>query len=225
MKWPWLVYALILTVAIPVGMTFSSSMVNREIQELSKDEIQKAQTERDKAITKCNGEIGRFQNIYSQRIDKIKNSLEPLKEFEDIYKQCLFEVKNCQAIFDELQKKSHAAADLADWLSSKSNRMQIRDFAVFEVEKKHSIPAYKAITFRNDIGRCINWLRDSIFALQGYEVRREEIARACPDIPSGISAYLTALEVIKSHSDLVRLSNNTNVLEDFIQELSKKIQP
>jgi hypothetical protein len=54
-------YALILTVAIPAGITFSSSMVNREIQELSKDEIQKAQTERDKAITNCNGEIGTGQ--------------------------------------------------------------------------------------------------------------------------------------------------------------------
>lgn len=217
-------YALILTVTIPTGLAFSTAVVNREIQEESQDEIQKAHKERDKAIENSKAEIGRFQNLYSQRIEDIKNKLEPLKEFEDIYQQCLLEIENCRIIFEELRERSKAAADIADWLSSKANRLKIRDDAIAEVEKRFTIPAYQATAFRNDIGRCINWLADSIFALQGYEVKRSELARASQDILGGLDAYLVALEFIKSHPDLTDRSKKTNVLEDFVQELSERLQ-
>jgi hypothetical protein len=217
-------YALILTVTIPTGLVFSSAVVNREIQEVSQDEIQKAKKERDRAISNCNGEIGRFQNLYSQRLDSIKMTLEPLQEFEDIYQQCLLEIENCQAVFEGLKERSKAAANISDWLSSKINRTHIRDFAISEVGKKFSIPTYQKTVFCNDIGRCINWLRDSIFALQGYEVRQEELARASQDLPGGIDVYLTALTAIKSYPDLTRLSRDTNVLQDFVKELSERLQ-
>lgn len=217
-------FALVLTVGVPASITFSSAVVNREIQELSKDEIRNAQIERDKAIRKYQEDLGRIRNQYAQRLDSIKDALEPLKDFEDVYQKCLLEIEICQSVFDEFKKKSQAAADISHWLASKANRIQIRDLAITKVEEKYSIPAYQSTTFRNDIGRCINWLRDSIFALQGYEVRQDELARTREDITGGIDAYLVALEAIKSHPDLIRLSNQTNVLEDFITELMDRLK-
>lgn len=216
-------YALILTAAIPSGLAFASYVVNREIQELSQDEIKKAIGEREKAVSDCNAKIGRFQNLYTQRLESIKKTLEPLEEFEDVHNQLLLEIENCQAVFEALKEKSNAAARISDWLSSKVNRTQVRDFAIAKVEKEFSIPAYKQSVFRNDIGRCINWLRDSIFALQAYEVRKEDLTRASQDLPGGIDPYLIALEAIKSHPDLTRLSRKTNVLQDFVSELSEKL--
>lgn len=217
-------YALILTAAIPTGLAFSSAVVNREIQEVSQDEILKAHKQRDKAIENSKAEIGRFQNLYTQRVEDIKSKLDPLKEFEGLYQQCLLEIENCHIAFEQLRERSQAAADISDWLSSKANRLKIRDDAIAEVEKRFTLPAYQATTFRNDIGRCINWLADSIFALQGYEVKRSELARASQDIPGELDAYLTALEAIKAHPDLAHHSKQTNVLEDFVQELSDRLQ-
>ena len=217
-------YALILTVAVPTGLTFSSAVVNREIKELSGKEIEAAHQERDKAINRCKAEIGRFQNLYVQKLDIIKDELEPLKESKDVYSQLCHEIENCQAIFEEFKTRSRSAEDIAHWLSSKANRIQIRNWAIAEAKKQYSIPAYKMTVFRNDIGRSINWLRDSIFALQVYEVRKEELVRASQDIPGGIKAYLAAFEAIKSHPDLTRLSSSTNVLQYFIEQLSEKLQ-
>lgn len=218
------IYALILTVAIPTGLTFSSSVVKREIQELSREDVENAQRDRDKAINRCKAEIGRFQNLYAQKLDTIKDKLEPLKESKDVYSQLSLEIESCQAVFEEFKERSRAAADISHWLSSKANRTQIRDWAIAEAEKQYPIPDYKMTIFRNDISRSINWLRDSIFALQGYEVRQEELLRARQDIPGGTEAYLATFEAIKSHPDLTRLSGNTNVLSDFLKELTEILQ-
>jgi hypothetical protein len=216
-------YALILTVTLPTGLVFSSAVVNREIQEESKSEIEKAQKERDKVREKSQLEVGKLQVLYTQKLDNIKNKLAPLQEFEDLYQQFISEIESCQATFEELKERSRVASDITDWLSSKANRTNIRDYAVAAAEKEVTIPPHQLPIFRNDIGRCINWLRDSIFVLQGYEVRRSDLARASQDIPGELKAYLAALEAIKSHPDLTRISKKTNVLDDFVQELSERL--
>lgn len=216
-------YTLILTVAVPTGIGFSSVVVNREIQELSKQEVNAAHQERNKAINRCNAEIGRYHNLYTQKLDEVKNKIDPLKESKEIYNELCLEIEKCQAIFEEFKATSRAAEDIGTWLSSKVNRTQIRDWAIGEAEKNYPIPDYKMAMFRNDIGRSINWLRDSIVALQGYEIRKEELIRASQDIPGGIKVYLAAFEAIKAHPDLTRLSGNTNILQNFIEELAETL--
>ncbi len=211
------IYAIILTVAIPAGLGFSGWVIDREIKELSEGRVEQAKQEH--AL-----KIGRYQAMYSDALDDIRKKLEPLKDAGCGYEKCIQEIEKCKSIVKDFQRKDKAAREIADWLYVKSNRKSLREFILSEVDRrKIEISKHQKIAFERDLGRCINWLRDSILELQGYAVEAQTLASAHLDLPKGMMAYSVALNAIKTHPRLTEFSGDSMVLEDFVDELVNRL--
>lgn len=207
------VLAVILTVAVPSGLGFSSWVVNHEIQELSEDRVKQAKRDH-------NSTVGRYQAMYSNALDEVKEKLEPLKGVGEGYQNCLLEIEKCRSIVKGFQKRDKASREIVDWLSSKKNRRMVREFMLEAIQKQQlSIPVHKLPALQQDLGRCINWLRDSILELQGYAVDQDLLTTAHLDLPNGLEVYSFALNSIKTHPVLSDLSGESMVLDDFVDEL------
>ncbi len=209
------------TVFIPFAMTsaagFITWSINNEISEGSKGEIESHKEDYEK-------KRGQYKAMYFTSLNHAKKILEPLKLSGEIYQKCLIELENCEHLLNDFEEKKEASDRIYLWLSDPEHRRLLKEYTVSQASQSHEIPPHKVKIFQRDIGRCINWLRDSINRLQGYEVIKDKLAESYHDIPDGLNAHITALNSIKSHNELFELSKDSGVLEDFIEELVERLR-
>ncbi|MEM6837972.1 MAG: hypothetical protein AAF609_14085 [Cyanobacteria bacterium P01_C01_bin.120] len=209
------------SVYIPFAMTgvvgLLSWSINKEIDGRTEGEIEKERESYEK-------KRGQYKAMYFESLRQVKEVIEPIKLSDDIYQKCLREIERCERLLNDFENKKEAADSIYLWLSSSENRKQLKVYAVSQVMQFYEIPEHKAKLFHRDIGRCINWLRDSISRLHGYDVLKDQLAESYKDLPFGLDAHLAALSAIKSNNVLRELSKNSGVLEDFVDEISERLK-
>ena len=122
-------------------------------------------------------------------------------------------------------------------MNSKNGQSLIREI-VIKIEKKYKISPEQEFTtlFGTDIGKCLNWLRDSIDILDSRPVDKDYMTQALSLNKIDESAYIYALtEVINEYfknqqilKDMclekkVSESYVINILKSYSQELLKKM--
>lgn len=206
------IYSFLLSAVIPVGLGFVSWTMNREIEEKSQESIVIIRNEVTKEKKRC-------QAVCHDISEELISILKPLQDTKVTYQKCIEEIEKHSDFIRIFQEKNDAAIKLTDWLKFSRNRDFLRKNIVSLAEEKHNIPPKYLHLYHKDIGRCINWLRDSIERLEGYVVDRNKLAYSLQYLPDGFDVYKTSLEGIKHQIDLIKLSGNSGVLEDFVDEL------
>ncbi|WP_186227493.1 hypothetical protein [Scytonema hofmannii] len=126
---------------------------------------------------------------------------------------------------EKFQARLEASQKIGKWLQNEDNRLSLSEFAISRASSNHNIHEKYMNAFKNDIGRCVNWLRDSVENLRACKVDPEEFTYARrAGMDSGIDPYITALNAIKNHEYLKRLASKTGIVKEmidyFIQKLS-----
>lgn len=205
------IYNFLLTVAIPLGIAGVNHSVNKEIEE-------KAEKEIDKRLVA-------YQNNHCSNLEKIKGLIESSSLPPQVRNEYVKQIDISQTACKQFIENYEIAQKITKWLSDRKNRLALVDTITVLAQQRHQISSKSLPAFRQDMARCINWLRDSIQRLNGYQLERNEVTKALsPDLTDGLEVYKTALNALKYHDQLGKLSGNSRVVEDFVDELIRLIE-
>lgn len=197
------IYNFLLTVGIPLGIACVNHCVNEEIEEKTKRETKQRLT-------------AFYNERYSDLEKLLKSSNLPPKEQDEIVKQ----IDIFKTAYQQFIENYEVAQKITKWLSNKKNRLALVNAITSQAQKQHRISDKSLPVFHEDMRRCINWLRDSIQRLKGYQLDKNEVTRALsPDLTDGLEVYKTALNALKDNEQLIKLSGNSKVVKDFVDEL------
>nr|WP_322718299.1 hypothetical protein [Nostoc sp. ChiQUE02]MDZ8231273.1 hypothetical protein [Nostoc sp. ChiQUE02] len=190
---------------VPTGMGFVGWLVFREFDFLIKEQVNQTTIQAIKSI---------------QDTEKM---IADIGLSEEKYQECLKILQKANERIELYGKHSQVAQKISKWLSSSKNRSRLTEEVVKIAQKNHIIPPEVLPFFKRDIARSINWLRDSIIRLNGYDVDStyiEEIQK----VPDGFATYRAALYAIELHPQLAELTGDTKVIGNFVRELVAKLE-
>jgi hypothetical protein len=148
-----LIAGLLLSLVLP-GAAYLNYFINQKIEDESNKKISENEI-------KCKNRVNDYVVNCLKSLDKVQGVLAGLNE--DQASQCLTEISKFKIGIQEYVEKYDTAQVIVKWFDDDKLRKKLIVKIVEETLKKYNI-SNKQIDkdFSTDVGKCLNWLRDSI---------------------------------------------------------------
>ncbi|MEP0855274.1 hypothetical protein [Trichocoleus sp. DQ-U1] len=201
---------------IPLAAAALNYFINTQIEEQSKTIIEEKEKE-------CENKVKSYAINHLRTLGLVE--IELRKSNEPVATECLLKVNSFKEIFKNYVNNYEVSQEIVKWLDNRKEREKLLEKIVAETLRKNNISAMSSVSraFSQDIGRCVNWLRDSIDVLDKRRVYPPEMTTALSKIGNNFKPYKDALTAIKLDDELQQRSGNTGIIEHYLDELIKEL--
>lgn len=200
---------ILLMALIPSGLCAPAwAYLNKVIQE----EIETGQEQ----------EISKFFFLQEVKLSTARRSLESSQLPPDLLSKCLKAFDGGENAAKDFQVKRKSAIELLKWLRNEDNRLDLRDKVLARAVERYPMCENFESELKDDIANFLIWLRDSFELQGGYKVGRNMLKALDKGMPNSNDTYLYVIQIISEDEDLINISTDSFVLQDFTDELSEK---
>lgn len=209
-----IIYPFLLTFVLP-GASFLNLFINQQIEGKNKEYREKKEAE-------CENKVKDYANNYLRELGHLEIELRKLDG--PVVIECLEKTNYFREIVRNYVKNYEASQNVVKWLDIEKKRVLLVEVIVAKALRKNPNQISDLQTFNQDIGRCINWLRDSIDVLHSRPIYPPEMTKALQALENNFKPYEDALESILEVEELQLQSNYTGILEQYVHELIERLK-
>lgn len=208
----------LLSLILP-GAAIVNFFINKQVKDESERQI--VQNEKN-----CENRVKNYAFHYLNSLDKVEIILG--KSDDAVSQKCMTEVVKLKGEIQEYVDKYDAAQVMVKWLDDdRLRRKLLRTIVIVTQKEEPKIidDSDVEIAFSEDLGKCLNWLRDSIDVLDNRSVDRKYMTTALtPGMLEQFDAYQYALTYIfrdyfKDQKELKDFCISNNVSEFYVKRI------
>ena len=203
---------------IPIAAGYLNYFINAKILEESNKKIE----ENDK---KCQDTIQSFAVNYLHKIDHIEIELKQING--PASDKCIIEVQKFKSVVNKYRENYEASRKIMKILDNETERRHILENIIAYARKEYKKVNSKEPLpkeFNRDIGRCVNWLRDSVNLLDTRNLDKSYMTTAIKsNLLKDFTPYEFALKRIIFDEKISKISLSTKIINEYIEYLIKEL--
>ncbi|MBD2446703.1 hypothetical protein H6G76_05880 [Nostoc sp. FACHB-152] len=202
---------------IPVAVGILNFFINTKIEEEANKKIEENHKE-------CKEKVESYAHNFLRTLGSVEIQLQKLDG--NVSGECLLEVNKFKEVVRSYVINYDASQKIVKLLDNDKLRHKLEIDVIAKAVKKFDIPinSDESKAFSQDIGRCINWLRDSIDVLDYRPIYPPEMTTALKSGVKNFAPYEDALNNIKFEDKLEEASDSTRIIEKYVNYLINELK-